>query len=323
MYKVLVTPLEQIGRFSNALSILERKGCEIIRSSYPHPVAEKDLERIIRGIDAIIAGNDELTAKVIQAADKLRVVSRYGSGMNTVDVEAATKKRIVVTYTPNHNAVADFTIGLMLCLARRICEANVSVKSGNWERPFLGMDLCRKTLGVIGTGRIGQAVIRRVKGFEMKVLAYDIQENQRMAEELELNYVSLKELLEQADFVSIHVPLCDETNGLIGEKAIGLMKSSAYLINVARGGIVDEEALYQALKEKRLAGAALDVYAQEPPSRRHPLLKLENVIATPHMGVDSREVIKNMDLIATENVLKVLNGQAPLYAVNLPFPEAE
>jgi len=323
MYKVLVTPLEQIGRFSDALSILEQKGCEIIRSPYPHPVAEKDLQMIIRGIDAIIAGNDELTAKVIQATDRLRVVSRYGSGMNNVDVEAATKKKIVVTYAPNHNAVADFTVGLMLCLARRICQANASVKAGNWERPFLGTDLWRKTLGVIGTGKIGQAVIKRVIGFEIKVLAYDIQENQRMAEKLELKYVSLEELLEQADFVSIHVPLCDETRGLIGDKAIGLMKSSACLINVARGGIVDEKALYQALKEKRLAGAALDVYAQEPPSRRNPLLKLENVITTPHMGVDSREGIKNMDLVATENVMRVLNGQAPLYAVNFPFPEAK
>lgn len=321
MYKVLVTPLEQIGRFSDALSILGQKGCKIIRSPYPHPMAEKDLQMIIRGVDAIIAGNDELTAGVIQAADKLQVISRYGSGMNNVDVEAATKKGIVVTYTPNHNAVADFTIGLMLCLARRICEANLSVKAGNWERPFLGTDLWRKTLGVIGAGRIGRAVIRRVKGFEMKVLAYDIQENEKTAENLEFEYVSLEGLLEQADFVSMHVPLCDETKGLIGEKAIGLMKPSAYLINVARGGIVDEKALYQALKEKRLAGAALDVYAQEPPSRGHPLLKLKNVIVTPHMGVDSREGIKDMDLVATENVLRVLNGKAPLYAVNLPFTE--
>lgn len=317
MYKVLVSPLDQVGIFSNVFSILEKEGCEVVKASYPH-LKEKDLLKIIPDIDAIIAGSDELTLKVIQAADKLKVISRYGTGMDSVDVEAATKKRVVVTYAPNYNGVADLTVGLMLCLARRICESNTLVRARGWKR-MIGLDLWQKTLGVIGAGRIGRAVIKRAKGFEMKVLAYDICKDEKIAEELGFEYASLERLLKESDFVTIHVPLTDKTKGLIGEKEIRLMKSSAYLINAARGGIVDEEALYQALKEKRLAGAALDAHTQEPPSDESPLLRLDNVIVTPHIGGDSQETLKNMDLVAAENILRVLKGQEPLYALNLPF----
>jgi len=319
MYKVLITPLEQVGKFSNVFFILEKEGCKVIKSPYPHPVREKDLLKIIQGIDAIITGNDEVTAGVIQAADKLKVISKYGAGVDNIDVEAATKKKIVVTYAPNQNAVADLTVGLILCLARQICEANILVKTGKWKRPFVGVEVWQKTLGVIGAGRIGQAVIKRVKGFEMKVLVYDICKDEKIAEELKFEYTSLERLLKEADFVTIHVPLNDKTKNLIGEKEIRLMKPSAYLINTARGGILDEEALYLALKEKRLAGAALDVHVKEPPSNDNPLLQLDNVIVTPHMGADTQETLKNMDLVAAENVLRVLKGKTPLYPLNFPF----
>jgi len=192
------------------------------------------------------------------------------------------------------------------------------VKAGQWKR-VTGVELWQKTLGVVGSGRIGQTVIKRAKGFEMKVLAYDICKDEKIAEELGFEYASLERLLKESDFVTIHVPLTDKTKGLIGEKEIRLMKSSAYLINAARGGIVDEEALYRTLKEKRLAGAALDAHIKEPPSYDNSLLRLDNVIATPHMGADSQETLKNMDLVAAENILRVLKGQEPLYALNLPF----
>ena len=291
MYRVLVTPLEQVGKFSDVFSILKKEDCEVVKSPYPHPVEEKNLLKIIQEIDAVITGSD---------------------------VEAPTKKGIVVTYAPNQNGVADLTVGLMLCLARRICEANASVKTGGWKR-VTGVNVWQRTLGVIGAGRIGQAVIKRARGFEMKILVYDIYRDEKLAEELDFEYTSLERLLKESDFAAIHVPLNNKTKGLIGEKEIELMKSSAYLINTARGGIVDEKALYLALKEKRLAGAALDAHMKEPPSKENPLLKLDNVIVTPHMGADSQETLKNMDLVAAENVLRVLRGESPLYALNFPF----
>ena len=317
MYKVLITSLEEVGRFSDVFSILKKEGCEVVKSPYSH-LKEKDLLKAIQDIDAVLAGADEFTARVIQAANKLKVISRYGAGVDKIDVEAATKKGIVVTYTPNQNAVADLAVGLMLCLARRICEANAMVIAGEWKR-VTGVNVWQKTLGVIGAGRIGQAVIKRVKGFEMEVLVYDVYKDEKVAEELDFEYTSLDRLLKESDFVTIHVSLNNTTKGLIGEKEIELMKSSAYLINTARGGIVDEGALYTALKERKLAGVALDAHMKEPPSKENPLLKLDNVIATPHIGAHSQETLKNMDLVAAENILRVLKGESPLYALNFPF----
>lgn len=319
-WKVLITPLEQVGKYSDVFATLEQGQCEVVRCPYPHPVEEKKLLQIIQGIDGIIAGNDELTARVIEAADRLKVISKYGVGVNNIDVEAATRNRIIVTYTPNHNAVADLVFGMMLGLARRIYQANSLVKTGSWPRPFIGTDVWGKTLGVIGTGRIGQAVIKRAKGFEMEVLAYDVLQDDRLAPELGFEYVSLDDLLHEADFLTIHVPLTDKTRRLIGGREFGLMKPTAFLINTSRGGIVDEGALFITLTEKKLAGAALDVYDQEPPSLSSPLLKLDSMIVTPHMGADTEEGLKSMDIVAAKNVLLVLSGQSPLYSLNFPLP---
>lgn len=321
MFKVLVTPLEQVGKYSDIFSILEKGQCQVIRCPYPHPVKERDLLQVTQGMDAILVGNDELTAKVIESTDSLRVISKYGAGVNNIDVEAATRKGIVVTYAPNQNAVADLVFGVMLCLARRICKANALVKAGEWKRLVgTGTDVWRKTLGVIGTGRIGRAVIERAKGFDMNVLACDLQEDEGLAEELGFVYVPLDTLLRESDFITTHVPLSVQTRGLIGQREMGLMKPTSYLIHTSRGGVVDERALYVALKEKRLAGAALDVYEQEPLPPDSPLLKLDNVITTPHMGADTEECLRNMDVVAAENILLVLRGQPPLYSLNSPVP---
>ncbi len=319
MYKVLVTILEHIDKSLDVLSILEKENCEVVKSPYPHPVGEKDLLKIIPEMDAIITGSDEITRRVIQAARKLKVISKYGVGVEKIDVAAATSKRIVVAYASNQSAVADLTIGLMFCLCRRICEANASVKAGEWRRPLVGVETWQKTLGVVGAGRVGQTVIKRVKGFEMEVLVYDVYRNEKIAKELGFEYTSLERLLKESDLVTIHVPLNNKTRGLIGEKEMRLMKPSAYLINTARGGIINETALYEALEEKRLAGAALDTHTQEPPPEDAPLLKLNNVIVTPHIGSDSRETLSKMSSVAVENILRVLKGEKPLYALNFPF----
>ncbi len=206
---------------------------------------------------------------------------------------------------------------MLLCLARRICETNTLTKSGRWEKP-LATEVWRKTLGLVGAGRIGQAVIRRASGFEMRVLAHDIQENERISERLGFEYTSLEGVLSEADFVTLHLPLNEKSEGLIGKDEIALMKPSAYIINTSRAQIIDECALYEALKKKRIAGAALDVYAKVPPPKDLSFFQLDNVITTPWIAYNTRENIRNMNLTCVENVLRVFRGQKPLYAVNLP-----
>ncbi|MCD6574123.1 phosphoglycerate dehydrogenase [Candidatus Aerophobetes bacterium] len=326
MYRVLITLYEKFGRFSNGREILKKAGCEIIESPYPHPVEEEDLLKIIKEIDAIVTGDDKLTAKVIEAADKLKIIAKYGVGIDRVDIKAATDRGIPITLAPAlSNAVADFTFGVMFVLARGICDASALVKNGEWGksfgfgwgRSFMGVELWQKTLGIIGAGRIGREVIRRAKGFQMKVLAYDIYRDERIAQQLGFEYTSLERVLREADFVSINVPLTDETKNLINEGKLSLMKPSAYLINTARGQVVDEKALYFALKEKKIAGAALDVFTREPLPSDSPWLSLGNVILTPHIAADTKEAAGGMDLICAENIIRVLRGEKPLYAVNL------
>lgn len=314
MYRVLVT-VPDFGKYSDALQILEKEKCEVVRKT--SPLKEKDLLRLMKDMDAIIAAGDELTAKVIESANKLKVIARRGVGVDTVDVEAATKKGIPVAISPSDNAVADLTFGLLLCLARRICETNTCTKAGKWKQP-LATEVSRKTLGLVGAGRIGQAVIRRATGFEMPVLAYDIRQNEIISQRLGFEYTSLERVLSEADFVTLHLPLDKKSEALIGKDEIALMKPSAYIINTSRAQIIDECALYDALKEKRIAGAALDVYAKVPPPKDLPFFKLDNVITTPWIAYNTLENIRNMNLTCVENVLRVLRGQKPLYAVNLP-----
>ncbi len=319
MAKVLIT-CPPFGKFSEAAELLMQAGCDIVKSPYPHPSRERQLVRIIGEIEAAIVGMDEVTAKVIKAARKLKVIARYGVGIDTIDVETATKQGVIVTNVvgANENAVADLVFGLILCLARKICRADMSVKQGKWET-IMGIEIWQKTLGVIGTGKIGRRVIKRGHGFDMNILAYDISPDPVLADKFGVQYVSLEDLLRDSDFISVHVPLTSETTGLMGEKQINSMKKSAYLINTARGKIVDEKALFIALKGKKIAGAALDVFSQEPPGDTD-LLALDNILTMPHMAAHTEEAIRKMDLICVENVIRVLNGKEPISAVNFPLP---
>ena len=320
MAKILIT-LPTFGEFSDACDLLAKAQHEIIKSPYPHPVRENQLIQIIGDIEAVIVGVDEVTANVIRAAKKLKVIARYGVGIDTVDVEAATKQGVVVTNVlgANEESVADLTFGLILSLARKICRADSSVKQGKWES-IVGVELWQKTLGVVGTGKIGRKVIKRAQGFEMNILAYDISPDPILVEKYGVQYVSLEVLLRNADFVSLHVPLTPETTGLVGGEQICLMKRCAYLINTARGKVVDQQALYTALKQKKIAGAALDVFSQEPPGSIE-LIGLDNILTTPHMASSTEEAMRKVDLACVENVIRVLNGEEPLSAVNFPLPK--
>ena len=268
----------------------------------------------------VVRSRTKVTAELLGRASNLRVVGRAGVGVDNVDVDAATERGIVVMNTPEANTIttAEHTFAMMLALARRIPQASVSAKAGRWERDaFLGSELYNKVLGIIGLGRIGMAVAERGKGFGMKVLAQDPFISYVKASEMGVELVELDELLRQADFVTVHTPLLPETEGLLGEAAFAKMKEGAYVINCARGGIVDEGALAAAIESGRIAGAALDVFVHEPPGD-HPLLRLDSVITTPHLGASTKEAQESVSVAIAEQMRDFLLHGVVRNAVNMP-----
>jgi len=314
--KVLVTSTSFGKVVKEPVELLNRKGYEIIWNELGRPLKENEVMERIREVDAYIAGLDEITAKAIETADNLKVISKYGAGIDNIDIEAATKKKIVVTNTPGTNteAVADLTFGLMLAVARKIPQADLSTKKGGWKK-FFGSAVYGKTLGIIGMGEIGKAVARRAKGFNMRIIYWSRRRKNDIEEEVGANYTDLKSLLREADFVSLHLALTTDTKHIIGEEEIKLMKSTAFLINTARGPLVDEDALYRCLKDKVIAGAAVDSYSDEPP-KGSPLLALDNIVTTPHMGGYTYEALRNMGMTSVQNIIDVLEGRKPKFVVN-------
>jgi D-3-phosphoglycerate dehydrogenase len=275
---------------------------------------------LIAGYDGIIVGTDRVSEEVIARADRLKIVSKHGVGVDNIDIAAATAAGIVVTNLPgmNDSAVADMTLGLILALSRGICLAHSQIKRRDWSK-ILAHDVWGKTLGVIGTGQIGQAVIRRALGFDMDVLAYDAYPDDDAAQALGYRYVSLDELVAGSDIVTIHVPLLGETEGLIGVDELARMRPGAYLINTSRGGIVDERALLDALAGGRLAGAAVDVYDKSFPEREE-VYRLDNLIVTPHIAAYTVETLENMDMALVEAYRQVMRGEIPA-GINQLNPE--
>jgi D-3-phosphoglycerate dehydrogenase len=312
--RVLVT-IPWFGQSSDALERLARGGCEVVRSAVPSPVKEADLLVALRGCRAIIAGGDALTRAVIDGSPDLAVIARFGVGVDTVDVAAATERGIPVAIATNEEAVADLAFALLLALARRVVEADAYVRRGAWGR-FDGADVWGRTLGVVGTGRIGAAVMRRARGFGMRILCHDVRPDGELARSLGAAYVPLERLLAESDFVTLHCSLNDATRGLVGRHELALMKPTAMLVNTARPGIVDEAALADALRERRIAGFAADVFAPAPPPRDWPLFAFPNVIATPWMASYTPDNMARMEIACAENVLRVLAGRPPLAAVN-------
>ncbi len=282
-------------------------------------------EELLRAIPAyqglIIRSGTKVTKEVIAAATNLRVVGRAGIGVDNVDVEAATKRGIVVMNTPGGNNVttAEHAISLMLALARNIPQANASLKSGQWKREkFTGSEICNKVLGVIGLGNIGAIVAERALGLKMQVLAYDPFVSPEAAAKMRIELATLDDLYARSDFITVHTPLTKETRGLIAAPAFAKMKKGARLINCARGGIIDEAALSQAITDGRVAGAALDVFVEEPPPADHPLLQLDQVICTPHLGAATDEAQINVAIAIADQVANYLTQGVIQNAVNFP-----
>ncbi len=287
------------------------------------PPKDVIIERV-RDVDALVSLlTDPIDAEVFDAAPKLRIVSQYAVGYDNIDVKEATKRGIYVTNTPGvlTETVADFTFALMLAVARRVVEADKYVREGRWKVAWhplmmLGSDVYGRTLGIVGMGRIGSAVARRAKGFGMRILYYDSVRREELERELGAEFVDLDRLLEESDYVSLHVPLTPETYHLIGEEQLRKMKPTAFLINTARGKVVDQKALYRALKEGWIAGAGLDVFEQEPIPPDDPLLKLDNVVLAPHAASASHETRSRMAEMVAENLIAFLNGKVPPNLVN-------
>jgi len=270
---------------------------------------------------AIITSNIPFDREVIVKAEKLKVVSRLGVGYDRVDVKAAVARGVYVTNTPVlSEAVVELVFGLLLAVARNISKADAYLKGRQWsvreERvQFTGVDFFGKTLGIIGLGRIGALLARRARSFDMRLVYTDIVRYRALEDELAVHFLPLDALLSQADFVSLHTPLTEGTRGLMGETELRAMKPSAILINTSRGPVVDEAALIQALTEGWIAGAGLDVYEHEPIRLESPLLTLENVVLTPHLGGGTRECNERVVAAAVDNTIRVLKGEVPLYSV--------
>ncbi len=310
---------------------IAERGVELLEKEFEVDVLlglspEDLLEKIGPYEGLIIRSATRVTAEVIEQTENLKAIGRAGIGVDNIDIEAATKKGIIVANAPESNTVAaaEHTLGLMLAAARRIPAADNSLRGGEWKRgAFKGVEVAGKTLGLIGLGHVGSIVARGALGMRMRVLAYDPYVSEgRMRDMNVARAESIDEVLEQSDFVSLHVPRTPETMGMIDEGALEKMKPSAYLINVARGGIVDETALYNTLKEEGIAGAALDVFEEEP-TTDSPLFALPNVVVTPHLGASTVEAQDRAGVTAAEQVALALRGEVPLNAINAPVPVGE
>lgn len=296
---------------------LRAQGMEMVYRPWHGGRTEEELIGLLQGIDGAIVSTDPFTARVIQAADRLTVISRTGVGYDAVDVPAATARGVIVTTTPgvNRHAVADWALALMLCCARKVPENLAEVRRGAWTR-YEGMDLDGKTLGVVGLGTIGKAVAKRAQAFGMRLLAYDLVQDLLFAEGQGIAFVSLEDLLRQSDVVSIHCFLNAATRHLINADRLALMKPTAFLINTARGGIVDTEALCRALHAQRIAGAGLDVFEGEPLCADSPLRALDNVYLSPHCAGSTEDARKRSGTMAAENLVRALRGERPEGIVN-------
>jgi glyoxylate reductase len=317
-WKVLITAsgFGQTGR--RALEFLRAAGCETIIPPKFGPLTSTELAPLVSEADAVLASLDDYSAALLgsPAAKSIKIIARWGVGYDAIDLPDATAQGIVVTYTPGllDDSVADYTFALLLSLARRVHEGHAAMREGRWKIVW-GNDVGSKTLGIIGCGRIGMAVARRASGFAMCLLAYN-RTPKPDAEKLGVKFVSLDELLAESDFISIHAALTPETRGMIGEAQLRKMKPGAFIINTARGALVDESALIKALVDERIAGAALDVFTTEPLPADSPLRSAPHLLLSPHQGSSSQETGERVSLAAAKAIVDLMHGRQPENVLN-------
>jgi len=305
------------------LKIIKKRFDAEVWPEYGPPPKEVIVEKV-RGVDALVSLlSDRIDVEVIGVALKLKIVAQMAVGFDNIDVKEATKRGVYVTNTPEvlTETTADFAWALLMAATRRVVEADKHVRSGRWKVSWhpsmlLGRDAYGATIGIVGAGRIGSAVARRARGFNMKILYYSVSPRPELEKELGAKRVDLDALLKQSDFVSIHVSFTKQAHHMINEEKLRLMKKTAYLINNSRGAVVDEKALYRALKEGWIAGAGLDVFEREPTPVSNPLLKLDNVVVAPHISSGSHETRSRMAEMVAENLIAFFEGRIPPNLVN-------
>ncbi|MDO8567122.1 MAG: phosphoglycerate dehydrogenase [Dehalococcoidales bacterium] len=273
----------------------------------------------------LVRSQTKVTAEIIEAGKKLQVIGRAGVGIDNIDVQAATRCGIIVVNAPTGNTIsaAEHTIALMMALARYVPQANASLKNGQWRRnDFVGTEVRGKTLGIIGLGNVGSEVARRARGMEMKLLGFDPFVSAEYAAKLQVENVPLERILRESDFITLHIPLSAQTKGLIGEKELAMVKPNVRIINCARGGLIDEAPLVKAAKEKKIAGAAIDVFENEP-TTSSPLFEVENIIVTPHLGASTAEAQVTAARDVADQLIDIIQGKPARYAVNAPFISSE
>lgn len=314
MTRVLITPttLKNIeGRYR---TLLTEAGMEIVTPPEPwdHQLREEELFQLLPGIDATVAGMEPYNAKVLAAHPQLKVIARVGVGYDAVDVDAATSQGVAVTITPgaNHDTVAEHAFSLLLAWAKHVTIGDREVRQGQWNRNVT-VPIRGGTMGIVGLGRIGQAMALRAQAFGMKVIAYEVKPDAAFVARQQIQLVDLPTLFSTSDVVSLHAPATPATKHMVNAQTLGLMKPNAFLLNTARGGLIDEEALYMALKLGRIAGAGLDVFAQEPPPKDHPFFQLENIVMTPHTAGTDVQSRLDMAELASKAIVELAAGRWP------------
>jgi D-3-phosphoglycerate dehydrogenase len=323
MKAIILAPFEQasLHRLQQRLQVLYESWMESGKMYDPEELGE----RLCReGISIVVTEIDFLFRETFEKAPGLKLVAMCRAGTNQVDLESATELGVAVVHTPQRNAVAvaELTVGLLLSLARRIPQAHAAIISKHWESPldgylqFRGVELSGKTAGILGLGAIGSLVAQRLLAFQMRVLAHDPYLPAERAKALGVELADLETVLKESDFLSLHLPLTPETEGLLSAQRLRLMKPTAYLINTGSGGVLDEDVLAEALRQRAIAGAALDVFGGHPLPPTSPLLALDNVVLTPHIGGATQETVQRYSEMVTEDILRFLDGQRPLHLAN-------
>lgn len=315
--KVLVTATNYSTYCAAAKALLEENGVEVIENPYGRPMTREELLAAVGDIDGVVVGVDTWNEEIFSHAPKLKAMARFGVGVDNIDLAAAKTHGIQVTNAKgmNSNPVAELTVGLILSTLRNVPAFNASIREGKWDR-FMGRDLAGMTVGLLGFGDIAQRVAKKLSGFDVSICAYDLYPNLEKAKELNVEMVSMEEVLRRADVVCMHLPSLPSTHHIMDARTFGMMKDGSYFINTARGALVDETALAQALRSGKLTAAAIDVFDQEPVRRDNPLFALPNLFATPHTAAETYDTYHNVGLATARQLLDVFAGKKPNNLLN-------